>query len=81
MGIPRLVCGGYDELGWFELAGRSAPWGPVETSAKLVDADPRESGGLYDRALELWGHFANQKKSGVKGLRSICSESRSVSSP
>jgi hypothetical protein len=54
-----------DELGWFELAGRSAPWGLVETSAKLVDADPRESGGLYDRALELWGHFANQKKSGV----------------
>ena len=54
-----------DELTWFESTGRSAPWGLVDSLAKLVDADPGERGGQYDRALELWNQFASNKKRGV----------------
>ena len=54
-----------DELQWFELAGRSAPWELLDSASELVEADPSKRGGLYDCALELWSHFFNQKKTGV----------------
>ncbi len=54
-----------DELRWFELAGRSAPWNLVDSASKLVEADPNEDGGLYDGALELWSHFDDRRKRGV----------------
>jgi len=53
------------ELKWFQSTGETAPWGNVKADDRLVQADPFESNGLYQRALSLWSHFADSAESGV----------------
>lgn len=48
---------------WFIALARSAPWTPSD--ADLRDADPGESGGLYDSMLHLYSHFAGAAPKGV----------------
>jgi hypothetical protein len=48
---------------WFIALARTAPWTPSD--ADLRDADPGESGGLYDSMLHLYSHFAGAAPKGV----------------
>lgn len=52
---------------WFIALSRAAPWTPSD--ADLRDADPGESGGLYDSMLHLYSHFAGAAPKGVNTLR------------
>lgn len=49
---------------WFIERARTAPWTPV--GGDLRDADPTESGGLYDAMIDLYDHFATAAPDGVK---------------
>ncbi|WP_416063779.1 DUF6308 family protein [Rhodococcus indonesiensis] len=42
---------------WFLRTAVGAPWAAVPAQARLVDADPNVSGGLYDGAQALYEHF------------------------
>lgn len=48
---------------WFIALARTAPWTSVDVD--LRDADPAESGGLYDSMLHLYDHFARAAPRGV----------------
>jgi Family of unknown function (DUF6308) len=49
---------------WFIKLARTAPW--TAADGDLRDADPGESGGLYDSMLHLYDHFAGAAPRGVK---------------
>jgi len=48
---------------WFIALAKTAPWIPGD--GDLRDADPGESGGLYDAMLHLYDHFAGTAPKGV----------------
>jgi hypothetical protein len=48
---------------WFITLARTAPWTPAD--GDLRDADPGESGGLYDSMIQLYDHFAGSAPKGV----------------
>jgi hypothetical protein len=49
---------------WFIRHASTAPWTPPE--GDLRDADPGESGGLYDMMLNLYEHFEGAAPEGVR---------------
>lgn len=51
------------ESDWFIKLARTAPW--TAPDGDLRDADPGESGGLYDSMLDLYDHFAAAAPKGV----------------
>lgn len=50
---------------WFVDQGLSAPWCCIAVEDELVEADPSERDGLYDKGLELWNHFALPNQRGI----------------
>lgn len=54
-----------NELKWFKSTGETAPWENVKAEDRLVNADPFEANGLYQRALALWSHFKASAEPGV----------------
>ncbi|MCD9154274.1 DUF6308 family protein [Aeromicrobium duanguangcaii] len=48
-----------EQSAWFTRRGASAPWRLVPIDADLRNADPIVEDGLYDAALCLWRHFAD----------------------
>jgi hypothetical protein len=51
------------EAEWFIATGTSAPW--VSIDADLRDADPGETGQLYDAMLALYNHFESSAPTGI----------------
>jgi hypothetical protein len=49
---------------WFTDLARTAPWTPSD--GDLRDADPAETGGVYDGMLHLYDHFAASAPKGVR---------------
>ncbi len=52
-------------LQYFVDESRKAPWDLVPPGARLHDADPREEGGLYDDAEELYRSFYSGRRQGI----------------
>ena len=45
--------------------GRTADWSLVRKEDRLVDADPAQPSGLYERAQSLYRHFADSAGRGI----------------
>ena len=54
-----------DEGNWFIERALTAPWTSVNMGDCLTTADPLDIGGIYDKGLDLWNHFAFDCRVGV----------------
>ena len=50
---------------WFIERALTAPWTRINIGDCLTEADPMEMGGIYDKGVELWNHFALNRRAGI----------------
>ena len=53
------------ECDWFIDHALTAPWSMINSGDCLTTADPLEMGGMYDKGVELWNHFALNRRIGI----------------